>query len=279
MENGSKLFNRRLYHQRRHRAAAQWDKYNFIKQEAAERLADRLADIARTFPMALDLGCHGGEVGKAISEKVGRLWSADSVAAMRPAVVCDEELLPFADGVFDLVTSALSLHHVNDLPGALIQIRRCLKEDGLFLAVIPGANTLRELRTAITQVSAEQAYPLWPRLSPMVEIRDAGALLQRAGFSLPVVDSDMITVEYDSAWDLLRDLRGMGESNVLLAQHKGFTSRSHLAAIVAAYEQRFTGGSVPATFEFITLTAWRPHSSQQRPAARGSGQINLGDVL
>jgi NADH dehydrogenase [ubiquinone] 1 alpha subcomplex assembly factor 5 len=280
MNSDSNLFNRALYRTRRNRAAKHWADYNFLKTEAAARLADKLDDVVRRFALALDVGCHAGEVAGAIEHKVDKVVCCDVSAAMQSDIVCDEESLPFAPESFDLVTSALALHHVNDLPGTLIQIRRCLKEDGLFLAVLPGANTLKELRASIMAVSAEQNFPLAPRLSPLVEIRDAGALLQRAGFALPVVDSEILTVEYDSVGKLFHDLRGMGEGNVLHAQHKGFTSRTQLAAIAAYYEQHFgENGVIPATFEFITLTGWKPHISQQQPAKRGSGQVNLKQVF
>lgn len=280
MDDDSKLFNRALYRMRRERRAARWADYNFLKCEAADRLADKLADVTRRFPLALDLGSHKGELASAIAARADKVIRTDMVRAMRPDVVCDEEFLPFAEESFDLVASALSLHHVNDLPGALIQIRHCLKADGLMLAIVPGANTLRELRESITHVSAELGFPLSARLSPLLEIRDAGALLQRTGFALPVIDSETLVVEYDSVWKLLGDLRGMAESNVLHAQHKGFTSRVQLAAIAAYYERHFgMDGMIPATFEFITLTGWKPHSSQSQPAARGSGKVNLNKVF
>lgn len=280
MNDNSQLFNRILYRRRRARRAARWESANFLKQEAAARLGDSLLDVARRFPIALDLGCHRREVASAITTRADYILNADHVVDFYPDIVCDEELLPFAEASFDLVTSALSLHHVNDLPGTLIQIQRCLKPDGLFLAILPGANSLKELRSAVTEASALHGFALSPRLSPLVEIRDAGALLQRAGFALPVVDSDSITVEYESVGKLFEDLQAMGESNVLHAQQRGLTSRSHLAAIVACYEQRYgTGGVIPATFEFLTLTGWKPHASQQRPAPRGSGTVGLKQVL
>lgn len=280
MDQDSNLFNRKLYSMRRARVAQGWPQYNFLKKEAAERIAEKLNDVARRFGQALDLGCHGKEVEDAVAHKVDSIISSDACDAMQPDVVGDEEWLPFAKDSFDLITSALSLHHVNDLPGALIQAQRCLKPDGLFIAIMPGANTLKELRESITAVSAEQGFALMPRLSPLVEVRDAGALLLRTGFALPVVDSEIFTVEYDSVWKLFNDLKGMGESNVLRMQHKGFTSRAQLAAIAAYYEQHYGGnGTIPASFEFVAMTGWKPHMSQQTPSKRGSGQVNLKQVL
>jgi len=287
MDN-SKIFNRALYRSRRLRAADAWKRHDFLKREAAERLAECLADMTRAFPLALDLGCHQGDFGQIIGSRGGiktliQCDHAEKVVRGAEGVrlVSDEEFLPFAPNIFDLVVSVLSLHHVNDLPGTLIQIHGCLKPDGLFLAVLPGASTLTELRKSITHVSAEHGFALSPRLSPLIEVRDAGALLQRAGFALPVVDSDMLTVEYDNILKLMHDLRGMGESNVLLERQKNFTTRTQLAAIADYYQTHFgrADGTIPASFEFITMTGWKPHTSQQQPAKRGSGKVNLKQIL
>ncbi len=264
--DNSKMFDRPLTRQRRERAAAQWGEYNFLKREGAVRIGERLEEFLRGFPVALDLGCHHGEVAEEIKGKGGieTLFQCDLSHAMAKQArglraVCDEEFLPFAPNSFDLVISDLSLHHVNDLPGALIQIRHALKPDGLFLGVLPGANSLAELRESITGAAVEHGFGLSPRLSPLIEVRDAGALLQRAGFAMPVADAETVTVEYDHAWKLMQDLRGMGESNVLLARDKRFTPRSHLAAITHYYQTHFARpeGTVPATFEFVTMTGWK----------------------
>ncbi len=272
------IFNRSLVRQRRKRFAAGWNDYNFLKVEAARRLVDCLADMARAFPLALDLGCHKGELKALLRDSA--VIQCDSAENMRPDVVCDEEFLPFAPDIFDVAASVLSLHHVNDLPGCLIQIREVLKPDGLFIAILPGANTLIELRHSVTGASAEHGFALSPRVSPFVEVRDAGALLQRAGFALPVVHSDTLTIRYDNAYRLMQDLHAMGEGNVLAEQCKAFTPRGHIAAICEYYDSHFanTDGTIRATFEFVTLTGWKPHPSQQKAAERGSGKINLNDV-
>jgi SAM-dependent methyltransferase len=275
MDNG-KIFNRSLLRRRRNRIAAAWEKHNFLKMEASGRLAESLSDISRNFPLVLELGSHKGELANLLKD--GRhIIRCDIAQNMHPQVVCDEELLPFAPDIFDLVTSVLSLHHVNDLPGCLIQILQVLKPDGLFMAVLPGANTLIELRQSVTGAAAEHGFPLYPRVSPFVEVRDGGALLQRAGFALPVVTSEIITVNYDSALHLMQDLHGMGESNVLAEQSKRFTSRSHLAAICDYYNRHFRNedGQVTASIEFITMSGWKPHVSQQQAAKRGSGKVSL----
>ena len=266
------IFNRSLLHRRRNRAAAGWDNHNFLKVEAAKRLVDCLADMTRPFPMVLDLGCHKGELKVLLGNST--VVQCDMAENMQPDIVCDEEFLPFASDSFDAAASVLSLHHVNDLPGCLIQIREVLKPDGLFIAIMPGANTLTELRHSITGASAAHGFPLSPRISPFVEVRDAGALLQRAGFALPVVHSDTIIVSYENAPRLMEDLRGMGESNVLLEQHKAFTPRKHMVAICDYYHSHFANadGTIRATFEFVTLTGWKPHASQQQAAKRGSAE-------
>lgn len=279
MDN-SKIFNRKLLRKRRNRSAGKWDGYNFLKIEAAERLADCIADIAREFPLALDLGCHKGELANIIGDK-SRIIGTDISENITPDIVCDEELLPFAENIFDLVASVLSLHNVNDLPGSLIQIKHILKPDGLFIAILPGANTLIELRNSVTGASAKHGFALSPMVSPFVEVRDAGALMQRAGFSLPVINSEIITVNYENALKLMNDLRGMGESNILYQQRSNLTPRSNIAAICDYYDSHFSSpeGGITATFEFITITGWKPHPSQQQAAKRGSGKINLNQVF
>ena len=261
MDDNGKLFDRALYRMRRNRAVGQWHEYDFLKREAAARLGECLDEITRKFPLALDLGCHLGGLGRIVGERgsIEHWVNCDMAENFRPQVVCDEEWLPFADNSFDLIVSLLSLHHVNDLPGALIQIRRALKPEGLFIAILPGAHTLKELRMSVTGASAEQGFGLSPRISPFVEIRDAGALLMRAGFSLPVADSDELVVHYENPFRLMHDLRGMGESGILLSQRKSFTPRAQLAAIADYYQTHFTlpDGALPATFEFITMTGWK----------------------
>lgn len=289
METPSIIFNRRLLRNRRDRVAARFAEYDFLVRAATEQLIDRLDDIARSFPLALDLGCHTGILQSMVQQhpKIERLVQADLSSRMLKQtngmrVVCDEEWLPFADASFDLVISAWSLHWVNDLPGTLIQIRRILKADGLFLCVLPGAHSLHELRSSLTQAEADLTGGVSPRIAPLVDVRDAGALLQRSGFALPVVDSETLTVTYANALRLMHDLRGMGETNHLVQQNTSIPKRALFAQAAAHYAQHFTADNtarIHATFEMITLTGWAPHHSQQQPAKRGSGQIHLADAL
>jgi SAM-dependent methyltransferase len=286
MQDALNLFDRNLLRKRRARAARDWAAHDFLKREAVARVAERIDEIRRDFPLALDLGGHQGEMAQALRAhpRVGHIVTADLSEAMarrapRPACVCDEELLPFAPESFDLVTSVLSLHHVNDLPGVLIQLRQALKADGALIAVLYGANSLRELRSSLIHAAA-LGFGLSPRLSPLVEIRDAGALLQRAGFALPIVDNDLLTIEYQTAPGLLKDLRGMGETH-LLKGHLRPMQRDYLAATLDHYEthHRNAEGYVTASVEFITLTGWKPHPSQPQPLKPGSATQSLKNAL
>lgn len=285
------IFDRRLLRKRRDRAAPTFHDHDFLFREAAERLADRLEDTTRRFPLALDLGCHDGILGRTLAGRGGieTLVQCDLSPKMAAraaphgtfTLAADDEALPFAPGRFDLVMSLLSLHWVNDLPGTLAQIRQVLKPDGLFLGAILGGDTLIELRRAWMEAELAEEGGAGPRVAPFADVRDAGALLQRAGFALPVVDRDTIPVTYGDPLRLMADLRGMGESNAVAAQRKGATRRATLRRAAAAYQDHFAGpdGRLPATFEIITLTGWTPHESQPRPLVPGSGQRHLSDAL
>jgi len=291
MSDAMTVFDRRLLRHRRDRAARHAGDVPFLFPETAERLAERLEDMARGFPHALDLGCREGALASVLRGRGGIefLVSSDLSPAMawhaagtgRPALAADEEALPFAERAFDLVFSSLSLHWVNDLPGALLQIRRCLRPDGLFLGAMLGGATLGELRAVLMQAELDIEGGASPRISPFVDIRDAGNLLQRAGFALPVADADTLTVSYPDALTLMRDLRRLGESNVLHERRRTPTRRETLMRAAALYAERFgrTDGSVPATFQIVYLTAWAPHPDQQRPLAPGSARGRLADAL
>lgn len=261
---------------------------DFLFRESAERLLDRLDDVTRTFPLALELGCRSGEIGRALKGRGGikTLIQCDLSEAMAAradgmALAADEEALPFGDGVFDLVLGNLSLHWVNDLPGAFIQVRRALKPDGLFLAAMFGGETLKELRQALAEAEIAEEDGLSPRVSPMADVRDLGSLLQRAGFALPVVDSDTLTVMYPDPMALMEDLRAMGETNAVLESRKGFTRPATLAKAAERYRDLFADndGKVPATFQIITLTGWAPDASQQQPLKPGSAEARIADAL
>lgn len=282
------VFDRALLRQRRERAARDWDSHAFLKREIADRLVDRLADVRRTFPLALDLGSHGDEVAAALGGRpiVGQLVRADlsrgfALRARGPAIVADEEFLPFAAGCFDLVLSAMDLHWVNDLPGTLIQIARILKPDGLFLGALLGGATLWQLRQALAAAESEIDGGLSPRVSPFADLRDAAGLLQRAGFALPVADGETIEVEYESALALMRDLSRMGEGNLVVGRRRTVTRRAVLLRAAELYGERFTGpgGRVSASFEVLFLHGWSPHASQPKALKPGSAARRLADAL
>ncbi|HXQ53822.1 MAG TPA: methyltransferase domain-containing protein [Stellaceae bacterium] len=284
----SQVFDLAAVRLHRARAAARRDAVDFLAAEAADRLADRLQDINRRFPVALDLGSGLGALGRALTGRGGieRLVSCDPALACArrapsPRAVAEPEMLPFAPAAFDLVISNLALHWTNDLPGALVQLRSCLKPDGLLLATMWGGETLGELRRALIEAELEEEGGASPRVSPFADIADLGGLLQRAGFALPVVDGDRIEVTYPDAFALMRDLRAMGESNAVIERRKCFTRRTTLVRAAARYAALFGDGDgrIPASFQLITLTAWAPHESQARPLRPGSASRRLADAL
>ena len=206
---------------------------------------------------------------------------AAHVAGERLPVVADEEALPFRDGSLDLVVSALALQFVNDLPGTLIQIRRALKPDGLLLAALIGGDSLTELRAAFAAAEAEVEGGVSPRVAPFADLRDLGALLQRAGFALPVTDVDRVTVRYASPLALMHDLRRMGAANALVERRRAPLRRATLRRMLEIYAERFADadGRIRATFEIVWLSGWAPHESQQQPLAPGSAKTRLADAL
>ncbi len=275
-------FDRRVV--RRHRTAAAGNRQaDFLFCDVAGRLADRLDDITRRFPVALELGSRNGALNQALAGKgkTDVLVEADLSPILARHLAVDEERLPFAPSSLDAVISNLALHWVNDLVGALIQVRMALKPDGLLLAALFGGETLVELRHALAEAEIAITGGLSPRLSPMVDVRDAGALLQRAGFALPVVDTDRITVTYPDAFALMRDIRAMGEGNALADRPRTFARRDVFLRAASLYQDRHADHEmrIPATFDIVYLTAWAPDTSQQQPLRPGSGNISLTQVL
>lgn len=316
MSESAALFDRGAW--RAHRArAARGGSVDFLHEEVAERLIDRLDLVNRQFSRVLDLGARGGGLTRALSRRRGVAWVVaaepavgflrhlGSVASAKagvqgdhaaPAlgsrsrgndgstlhgVVADPELLPFADASFDLVVSNLVLHWAGDLPGVLVQLRRALKPDGLLLAAMLGGQTLIELRTALFEAELAEEGGVSPRVSPAVTLADVAALLQRAGFALPVADSETITVSYRDMLALLRDLRGMGEQNALAARRRAPLRRATLAHAAELYAARFgdADGRVAATFEVLFLCGWAPAPEQPQPLPRGSARMRLADAL
>ena len=291
MSGPPRLFDRSLHRRRLDRAARSGSAAGFLKARVAEDLVERLEAVRRDFPLAADLGARGGAFARALgaseaAAKVGVLVETDLSAAMLagrpgPRLVADEERLPFAEASLDLVVSSLALHWTNDFIGALIQIRRALKPDGLFLGAILGGATLTELRAALTAAELELLGGSGPRVSPFADAYDGAGLMQRAGFALPVADVDRVSVRYPNALALMADLRAMGETSVLADGARRPLSRAVLGRACAIYAERFAepDGRVAASFEIITLTGWAPHPDQPQPLRPGTAKMRLADAL
>jgi SAM-dependent methyltransferase len=281
------IFDRTLLRTRRRRAAS-LGPATFLLDRVAADITDRLATVKRRFDLALDLGTPGEAVRAALA-RVGSVGTIVAAAAFpaggagrfTPFVIADEEALPFGDATLDLVVSMLALQFVNDLPGTLVQIRRALKPDGLLLAALLGGETLTELRESFAAAESETTGGVSPRVAPFADLRDLGALLQRAGFALPVTDTDRLTVRYDSAFALMRDLRRMGATNILVDRRRRPLRRATLVRMAEIYAQRFADpdGRVRATFEIVWLSGWSPHPSQRQPLKPGSAAARLADAL
>jgi SAM-dependent methyltransferase len=282
------VFDTAALHRQRERRAPGLVEDAFLLDEIAARLVDRLDDIKRDFPRILDLGGRHGSLARALAARApdAEIVSADPsprlvADAPAPRVASTLELLPFADNAFDAVVSAGSLHHVNDLPGALVQMRRALVPDGLLLVAFPGGDTLVELRRAFTMAEAELTGGASPRVAPFVDVRDLGGLLQRAGFALPVVDVDRLTLTYAHPLALLQDLRRAGEANVLTERSRRVLRRDVLMAMAERYltDDVDERGRIRVTVDLLFATAWAPHASQPQPARRGSGTVNLARAM
>lgn len=280
------LFDRKLLIARRQRAI-RLGAETFLLERVTQELAERLSVVKRRFSLALDLGTPGDALVSVLqkSGQIDRIIACEPLADLRNAavagVVGDEEALSFGEEKFDLVVSALSLQWVNDLPGTLLQIRRALKPDGLALAALIGGETLKELRESLTAAELEIEGGVSPRVSPFVEVRSLGSLLQRAGFALPVVDVDRHVVRYGNLPALFRDLRRMGATNALAERSRKPLSRKTLGRAAEIYANRFADpdGRIRATFDVVWLSGWAPHESQQKPLKPGSAKTRLADAL
>ncbi|PNY24117.1 NADH dehydrogenase [ubiquinone] 1 alpha subcomplex assembly factor 5 [Tolypocladium capitatum] len=310
------VFNRRTKWLQKERAASNPEEScqaDYLKDEVALRLSERLLDINRPFPKVLDLGANSCNIARAlvqghpdldpskpasppVATRISELVAAESSETLlyRDAdhdfnkqlsitrhVLEDEETIPFEAESFDLVLSSLSMHWINDLPGILTQINHVLKPDCPFIGAMLGGDTLFELRTSLQLAEQERRGGLSPHVSPLADVRDVGGLLQKAGFKMLTVDVDDIIVDYPDTFALMQDLQAMGESNATLGREMGPIRRDVLLANEAIYRELHGNpdGSIPATFRIIYMIGWREGANQSKPLARGTGEVNLKDIL
>ncbi|MCB9965501.1 MAG: methyltransferase domain-containing protein [Rhodospirillales bacterium] len=284
------IFDRSLLKIRRQRAAPLFlHSYDFLHRHAAALMNERLRDIKRSFPVAAYCGAPlpreeflsfqqtAGIEFLAQLDVLPMAAQADFITALQG----DEEFFPFGPEALDLAISNLNLHQTNDLPGTLIQIRRALRPDGLFLAAMLGGETLWQLRDSLSFAEQQLSGGISPRVHPFADKQQMGALLQRAGFALPVVDSEKITVTYQSLPDLVKDLRGLSETNMISNRNKSFRNRHLFKLAEMYYAEHFTesSGRLEATFEMIFMIGWAPHAAQPQPLRPGSAKIRLADAL
>ncbi len=271
MTDAPQIFDRDLLNRRLARAA-RVGAATFLLDRVAEDLVERLGAVLRDFSAAADIATPTDVLRRAL---------ADRVASIEAVGFGSRETLALKENSFDLAVSALALQFVNDLPGALTQIRLALKPDGLLLAALLGGDTLTELRQSFAQAESDIEGGVSPRVAPFADLRDMGNLLQRAGFALPVIDVDRITVRYDSAFALMRDLRGMGATNILNERRRVPLRRATLMRMAQIYAERFADadGRIRATFDVVWISGWAPHASQQVPLKPGSAKARLADAL
>lgn len=278
MSSPPKIFDRALLRSRQQRAQ-RLGAETFLLDHVVEDFAERISLVKRDFKRAADVGTPTSALRDVLLRR--KLVQNISADHMPDAGTGGAEWLSFGDDPLDLAVSALSLHFVNDLPGALIQIRRALKPDGLFLAAMLGGETLTELRQSFAAAQSEIEGGVSPHVAPFADLRDLGALLQRAGFALPVADADKLTVRYDSVFSLMRDLRRMGATNIMVERARKSLRRATLLRMAEIYREQFSdaNGRLRATFEIVWLSGWSPHESQQQPLRPGSAKARLADAL
>ncbi len=285
------VFDRALLRQRRDRAAAQFTEFDFLFRAVGAQLADRLATVRRELPVILDIGAGTSTLGSVLQQRPGTVQTIamDLSPAMAARcgdsaiLVADEELLPLAPHSLDAVVANLSLHWVNDLPGALVQIRQALKPDGVFVAALMGGESLRELRASLMEAETTVRGGVAPRVSPLIDMQDMAGLMQRAGFALPVVDRDTLRVDYSSPFRLMHDLRGMAAANATHNRDRRPVPRRMMIEAARVYAEKFAVPERPdhvtASFEIIYVIGWAPAASQPQPLKPGSATVRLADIL
>lgn len=281
-----RLFDAEALRLHAERAARSGDAADFLLRRAVSDLEDRLAVVLRDFENRLDIGTPLPLATQLLAKKPGRL-----TRLVPPGIPGGEghwinidsplDVLPIEHESVDLAVSLLALQSVDDLPGTLVQIRRALKPDGLFVACLLGGDTLTELRQSFLEAETLVEGGASPRVAPFADLRDCGALLQRAGFALPVTDVDRVIVRYANPFALMRDLRAMGASNPLAERRRNFLRRATLMKAAEIYAERFSDedGRVRATFDLVWISGWSPHESQQKPLKPGSAKMPLADAL
>jgi SAM-dependent methyltransferase len=280
MTNNIFVFDRNIVRQNRNRCAPKLKDHGFLIDWSINQISNRLEEVKRTFPTALQIGCRSHKF-QPQNFGIENLYALDIADKLNPTIQADEELLPFAAESFDLIFSPLNLHTINDLPGTLAQIKTALKPDGLFIAALFGGETLYELRDSMNAVEMEINSGISPHIAPFADMPQMGSLMQRAGFNLPVIDSEKITVTYDNALKLMEDIRYMGEGNALIERKKKLSTTNYFKQVVKDYADKYSidDGRIRATFEIIFLIGWAPHESQQKPLRPGSAQNRLADIL
>ncbi|GCC28911.1 arginine-hydroxylase NDUFAF5, mitochondrial [Chiloscyllium punctatum] len=292
LDSPMNVFDRKMKRRQKNWASSlpESGKYDYLKEEVGSRVVDRVFDIVRTFPLALDIGCGKGYIAENLNkETVQTLFQVDiaenvlkhPVETEIPTyrVLADEEFLPFKENTFDLILSSLSLHWVNDLPRAFKQIHSSLKANGVFIGAMMGGETLYELRCSLQLAELEREGGFAPHVSPFTAVTDLGNLLAQAGFTMLTVDIDEILVNYPGIFEVMEDLQGMGESNCAWSR-KPLLHRDTMLAAAAVYKEMYGNddGSVPATFQILYMIGWKPHESQAQPAQRGSATFSFGDL-
>jgi len=265
----------------RMRSHSKLSEHGFLIDWVSDQIIDRLSLVKRDFETALHIG---NRATNDFSDGLKRATNAKTLFTMdrtHAPIIAEEEMFPFPQNSLDLITSAMNFHTINDLPGALIQMRQALKPDGLLLSGMLGGETLHELRAALQEAEMTLTGGLSPRVAPFADKQDVGGLMQRAGFALPVVDSDILTVTYDNMFKLMHDLRYMGEGNSIAARHKSIPPRALFFEAAKIYNDKFSDadGRIRASFEVIFMIGWAPHASQPKPLKPGSAKNSLADAL
>lgn len=280
------IFDRQRLRYNRQRCSKNLNNHRFLIDWASDQVLDRVKDVKRNFSVVLQLGLRSDQ---AFSDQLAAHTGAQTFLKMdlsvlpgtQNAVCADEEFFPFKEHSFDLIVSIMGLHSTNDLPGALVQIKRALKPDGLFIAVLPGGESLFELRHSLMATEIDLKGGASPRVFPFADKPQMGNLMQRAGFSLPVIDSDIVTVTYPNITRLFQDLRGMGEGNIICKRDLSFPGKNFFKQSEHYYRQHFSEPDerLRASFEMIFLLGWSPHESQQKALKPGSAKLRLADAL